>query len=193
MGRALRALGRLVTSPFILAVFVLPNLVFWSLTSFIPNTPEIAAFNLAVLGVSTAVIIAYGEAVVTTVIQGEKRDSSDYIAAGIVYGFAGLWTRSALSLTWRWLGQPAWLLNSDFINGILFLSMMAGLLHAVARGGLKDGRVPTQRWVRIGIICGAVVVVGMLVLHATDIFEGMRRWTTPSDTAPTPASFEQSD
>lgn len=147
--------------------FVLPQAIFGVLAYATEAATLIPALNIAMVALAVGVCVAFAPSMVRFFAGRGPVDRGDALSLGIfttwfATAFSGVW-----SLTWRWMGQPAWLANNDLVSYFRFIFVCGAVLHLVAPGAIED-RIPPTRWVKIGGAVALVVFVAFMALWALD-------------------------
>jgi hypothetical protein len=66
------------------------------------------------------------------------------------------------SISWRYLGGPDWLLESDIVSYALWLSACAAVFHLAAPGAIGE-MVPPRRWINLGILVAVLMFMSLLL------------------------------
>ncbi len=159
----------------LLLLFLLPNIVFVALAFATRNIHLIRAFNIVNLAVAVMVVIAYAPIVIDIFTNERTLGRSDWLGLGVWLSWSSTILLRLYSIAWKWMGQPDWLTDSDILSYGLFVQFSAGVLHLAAPGAL-NARVPTRRWINIGIFVGVFVLVAMVLGYFFDalVFDGLR-------------------
>jgi hypothetical protein len=153
--------------------FILPNLLFAAVAMSTDAGWLIGILNSLLISLAAGVCCAYGPAAIRILFTHDPIEDSDCLSLGIFISWGAIIELRAWSVVWRWMGMPAALTNTDFITYGLFMSATAAVLHLGAPGGV-NGRIPTTRWIKIGILVAAVVLLTILVswsLTTADLFD----------------------
>lgn len=157
---------KLVTRRLLL-LFLVPNIIFVALAFATRNIHLIGAFNIINLAVAVMVVIAYAPVVIDIFTNERPIDRSDWLGLGVFLSWQSTIMLRLYSIAWRWMGQPDWLTDSDILSYGLFVQFSAGILHLAAPGAL-NARVPTRRWINIGIWVGVFVLVALVLGYFFD-------------------------
>ena len=160
---------RLLPARFV-AFFLAPNLVFVGVALLVRAQTMIELFNAAQLALSIGVVVAYHKPVRDILWGKEPIDRGDWLALGIFLSWTGNLLLRLNSIIWRAMGRPDWFDNSQLANYALFMGMCAGAFHLAAPGAIGKGRVPTDRWVWIGILIASGVFAFLIAGYALDRF-----------------------
>lgn len=153
----------------LLLLFVVPNVIILALMILTPNVRLIGIFNALNLALSTWVVVAFSPVVFDVLLTNRHIDRADYLGMGIFLGWSSIIVLRTYSIVWRWLDQPLWLTDSDILNYGLFLQTCAAVLHLAAPDAIEN-RVPPRRWIKIGAVAGAVVLICLLMGYFFDAF-----------------------
>ena len=156
--------ARLLTAPIFLAI-VAWHLLWGSAALVIDPTPLIELMNGLVLAVACGVVVAYLPLMREAVFE-PRPASAQILTAGIWLAWLAVLENRLWSIAWRSLGQPEWLLDTDFTTHFIALSMLAGLFHLAGPEAI-NGRVPSREWIRLGVIVGSGALLAFLVAIAT--------------------------
>lgn len=148
-------------------LFVVPNLLIVGLMAGTPNVRLIGVLNALNLALATWVVVAFSPVVFDVLLSRRNIDRADYLGMGIFLGWSSTIVLRTYSIVWRWMDQPLWLTDSDILNYGLFLQTCAAVLHLAAPDAI-DNRVPPRRWIKIGAVAGAVVLIVLLMGYFFD-------------------------
>jgi hypothetical protein len=161
-------------------LLVLPALVFTLLAYFTEDRALILVFNIAQAATATAVVVAFTPEAMRILWSKAPMNRGSWMAYGIWVGWGFVLYGNALSLVWRFMGQPAWLVNSDWVSVRFFGGIIAATCHIIKPGELNE-KVPTREMIRIAVILGAAVAVGLTVVNWPEIqsaWRGKHAWMT---------------
>ena len=151
----------------LLLLFVLPNLIIFALMFAVRNVQLIGLFNVLNLCLAIWVVVAFCPVVFDVLLTVRPLDRADYLGLGIFLGWSStIWLR-LYSIVWRWFEQPAWLTDSDILNYGLFLQFCAAALHLAAPDAINN-RVPPRRWIKIGAVAAAAVLIALILGYFFD-------------------------
>lgn len=151
-----------------LAMFVAPNAAFIGAAWFTPPAQLIGLFSAILLALSIGVCVAYHRPVRDILFGDEPLERSDWLALGIFLSWFGNLILRLHSIIWRALGRPDWLENNHAISYSLFMIACAAAFHLAAPGAIGLKRVPTERWVKIGVLSAFGVFAATLLGYALD-------------------------
>jgi hypothetical protein len=179
-------------------MIVLPAVAFALLCLSTEDRALILTLNIVQASFATTVIVAFLPEVGRILFTREPMARASWLIYGIWISWVAVDYRTGLSLTWRLLGQPAWLVNSDFTSAYLFMGALGAMSHIIRPGGL-EARIPSREWIKIGLIAGLSVAVAGGLVWGHDIVETWRAKRVsmfrPHDTAvagPAPAAYSKS-
>lgn len=132
------------------------------MAAIIPNGVLTEFLRVAQIAVAVAVLVAYARDG-WAALQKHRPDNTEQLVLGICTGFVAVLGAGIWSLLWRLAGQPAWMYNSDTNAFLVFLVVLAGVLHVTAPGAIADS-IPPRRWVFWGILTGLTVLVCGIIL-----------------------------
>lgn len=155
-------------APRLWRMLVLPLLGFLALAWATEDRALILVLNIVQVGVATAVVVAFTPEVLRILLGRRDMTRGSWMAYGIWVSWGSIVWRTAESLVWRLLGQPPWIINSDLTSFYLFWGCVGAAAHIVKPGEL-DERIPPRETIRIGVIVGALVAVGLGVVYAPEI------------------------
>lgn len=143
------------------SLVLLPNLIFLAIIfAFGPRL--ISVLNVINFGLACGVVFAYLP-VAWGILKNDPNwpmDRAAYLGLGIFLSWLATLELRTYSMVWRWMGMPEWLSQSDVLTYALFTQLAAAVLHLAAPEAINS-RIPTRRWVNIGI--------GMVILMITAI------------------------
>lgn len=143
--------------------FVLPQIAFAVLALVTDATTLIPVLNMAMVALACGVCLAFAPAALRFFAGRGWMDQGDALSLGIFT----TWFASALngiwSITWRYLGKPEWLADTDLVSYFRYMLVCGAVLHLVAPGAIAD-RIPPAKWVRIGIRVAVVLFAAFLVV-----------------------------
>ncbi|MDB5177500.1 MAG: hypothetical protein JWN75_1168 [Candidatus Saccharibacteria bacterium] len=142
----------------LLYMFVLPNVLFAIVALATSASTLITVLNAALFAIAVGVCLAYGPPVVRILMTEDQMDTADWLGVGIFCSWASIVFIRAWSIVWRSMGKPEWLLESDIVTYALYLQLCAAIFHLAAPGGINS-RVPTRRWIDIGITVSVTIFV----------------------------------
>ena len=167
-------------------LLVLPAFVFFLLSYFTEDRALILVLNIAQAATATAVVVAFTPEVARILWSRTPMNRGSWMAYGIWVSWGFVIYRTVLSLVWRFLGQPTTLVNSDWVSVGFYGGVIGAICHIIKPGELNE-RVPTKEVIRIGLLLGGAVAVGLTVVNFPEIqaaWQGKHAWmTTRSDSA----------
>lgn len=175
-------------APRLWTLFIAPNIAFLAVALATEAFELISVLNIVVVALATNVCVAFAPNVVDAIFSKRAADKADYISIGIFSAWFSIILGACLSLVYRYLGEPRWLVDTDFTSYRNFMLACAAVFHLAAPGSIKD-RVPPIRWVRIGSIVAAAVFVALVALYSSDLRNAWRGVMTPHDHGAGPAGF----
>lgn len=123
---------------------VAANVLFFLAVTFV--SPE------SLLEIVISLSIAVGIGVVAAYIPGafralinDPRRGGQFLILGILAIWFALIGRSVWSYVYRYSGHPEWMVSDPILAYFVWLSVIGGLLHLLARGAL-DGNIPRSNW-----------------------------------------------
>lgn len=149
------------------ACFVFPQAMFAALAWTTEAATLIPALNVAMVALAVGVCVAFSPSVIRFFSGRGWMDQGDALSIGIFTTWFATALNGGWSLTWRYLGQPAWLANNDFVSYFRYMFVAGAILHLVAPGAIAD-RIPPAQWVRIGSAVAITVFVAFAVIWALD-------------------------
>ena len=147
--------------------FALPQVIFVGMAYSTEAVTLIPALNVAVVALAAGVCVAFAPSVIRFFAGRGWMDRGDALSLGIFTTWFAALLNGGWSLTWRWLGQPAWLANNDFVSYFRYMLVCGAILHLDAPGAIED-RIPPARWVKIGGTVALVVFIAFMALWAID-------------------------
>lgn len=167
----------IVRSPIAWAALILVVL-FILLKALLPQRLMLEVLRLLQTTMAIAVVTAYWPAALAIVRRG-RADLGEHLILGIVLAFIGVALSGVWALLWRLSDEPAWMYQSDFNGFLVYLSILACLLHITAPGAI-DGRVPTRNWIALGMAAGAAFFAAGIILvsrpNARAIVDVLEHW-----------------
>jgi hypothetical protein len=142
--------------------FILPNFLFAAVALSTDAGWLINIMNSLLISLAAGVCCAYGPAAIRILFTHDPIEDSDCLSLGIFISWGAIIELRAWSVAWRWMGMPVELTSTDVITYGLFMSATAAVLHLGAPGGV-NGRVPTARWIKIGILVAVIVLITILM------------------------------
>jgi hypothetical protein len=168
------------------ALVVLPVLIFAALAYFTEDRALILVLNIVQVAIAVSVVVAFTPEVFRILTSRTAMNRGSWMAYGIWMSWGSVIYRTVISLTWRFMGQPAWIVNSDLVSWGFFWGIVGAACHIIKPGELNE-RVPTRELIRIGLILGFAVAVGLTIVNGPEImaaWHGKHAWmTTRSDSA----------
>ena len=149
-------------------LFVGSHLVYVAIAFATADPQLIVVLNLAKVALASMVCVAFAPGVLAMMSTDDALDKESWLILGIFLSWFGSTYQGVFSLAWRYLGQPAWLVNSDIVSYPLFLICIAAVIH-VAVPAVIQGRLPTAKGIRIGVMVGLAVFIGLLAVYWQDI------------------------
>ena len=149
-------------------LFIVPNIVFGAIALLTPATGFITVLNAALVALALGVCLAYGPPVIAA-LTSDKRpmDRADWLGIGIFCSWFAVVVNRTWSISWRYLGRPDWLLESDIVSYALWLSACAAVFHLAAPGAIGE-MVPPRRWINIGILVAVLMFMSLLLGYDFD-------------------------
>jgi hypothetical protein len=150
-------------------LFVFPNLLFLAVAFWLPVEAMLIIFNGLATTMALGVCVAYAPAVLSIMFDDHGRiDRGDLLAVGIFCGWFAIIVRSAIQFYWRYLDQPADFLDNYFVLYAIWLMLCGATFHLLAPGTVSS-RVPTRRWVTVGIWVAAGGAIILFTLWWTGV------------------------
>lgn len=146
------------------ALFVLPNAVFLLIAYATDASWLINILNSVVLALAAGVCVAYAPGIYGILFTKEPAARHDWLVLGIFIAWMSMIEMRAWSIAWRWLGKPWQLVDSDFTSYGLFSLVIAAVMHLAAPGGVGN-RVPTVRWIKIGVWIAVAVFIAIVAMR----------------------------
>lgn len=141
-------------------LFIVPNIIFAVIALATNASSLILILNSALFAVAIGVCLAYGPPVGNILLSGRPFDRADWLGLGIFCSWFSIVVIRAWSISWRYLGKPEWLLESDIVTYALYLQLCAAVFHLAAPGAIGD-RVPPRRWINIGIAVAVLIFAAL--------------------------------
>jgi hypothetical protein len=114
--------------------------------------------NVAMLSLASAIVFAYAP-VLWQDLRFARLDRAAILSIGIFVSWGAVIYRTGCSIVWRLADKPVDWLDSGLWGLHLPLSCFAAICHLIAPEVLA-GRVPTRRWIKIGLIVASGVGLG---------------------------------
>lgn len=118
----------------------------------------IETVNVAMLSLASAVVVSYAP-VLWQDLHFARLDRAAILSIGIFVGWLAIIYRTGCSIVWRLVDKPVDWLDSALWGLHLPMSCFAALCHLIAPEVLA-GRVPTRKWIKIGILAAFGVGLG---------------------------------
>lgn len=154
--------------PRLWALVVAPLVAFGLMAYATEDRAFILALNIVQAAAASAVVVAFLPEIGRIIFGREPMRRDAWLVYGVWVSWCDVLYRTIESLVWRILGQPSWIINSDFTSAYLWFGIIAAISHIIRPGGLND-RVPAREWIRVGVIIGSAVLVALGVIYADDI------------------------
>jgi len=145
--------------------FILPQIIFLCSVLALGGSQLIEIFNILNLSLAVGVVVAYAPVVFNSIFSDRPLDRADWLGIGIFLSWFATIELRTYSIIWRWMDQPLWLTQSEILSYALFCQTTAAIFHLAAPGAINN-RIPTRRWINIGIAV-TLVVIGALALGLT--------------------------
>ena len=163
-----RGLWGLLSARLFWKICVLP-IIFWGLLAVLtPDPVLIIILRVFLIAFAVNVCVAYGHETFMILSERAPFDRQGKIIVGVFLSWSTYVYLSALSLIWRYYGQPPWVLNSDLASLPIFVGCGAAALHLSPH--VMHGRVPTRRLLYIGMILAIATAIALFAVYATDIY-----------------------
>lgn len=153
---------RVWTAPHLWAALAL-WILFWPVALMLPISWLFDIVNALSVSMAIGVVTAYLPGVIDS-IRRRGLSSGHYLVLGIVITWMATAVRNSWNWTWRWLGEPPWMINHIFVAFQVWVLFTAGILHMVAQDSI-DGRIPRENWLKlgkwvfVGVFSAALVIV----------------------------------
>ena len=134
---------------------------YWPVAFLAPNHYTIELLRIAQAAIGVTVVTAYMPMALRALLS-KNPDRVGQLSMGITLGFSSLVFSGLWFLLWRMGGQPAWMLSSEFAGFVIWMSILAGVLHVTAPGAI-NGMVPRRNLIILGLTMGAAVAIFLLV------------------------------
>ena len=149
-------------------LIVLPPALFVFLSYMTQDQALILILSVVLTAISTTATVAFTPEAFRIIHADVPMTRSSYLVYGIWVSWSANVYGACLGLFWRFVGEPDWIPDSDFTSLRLFLLCVAGACHVIKPDGLTE-HVPTREAIRVGLIVGAAVGIGLLIVYFPDI------------------------
>lgn len=129
----------------------------------IPEQPLRAGLDLFVLALSGAAAIMYSYPAIVAV-QAKQATRGNWLAFGVFCTQASLFLFRSASFAGRTFFSGRWRLDDDIASALLMLAAVGVIAHLAAGAATDDG-VPTEYWVKLGLLSGVVIFLTALALQ----------------------------
>ena len=171
-----------------LGLFVLPNIVFAVLAITAEALPLISILNLVVITLAVNICIAFAPSAIKSMFGTHQLNKVDFLTLGIFSVWFSIVLGTGMTLVWRYLGEPSWVIDNNFNSYRSFMLVCAAVFHLASPGSIHDA-VPSRRWIKIGAWIAAGVFAALLLLYASDVRQNFRLTIKPHDHGFSPSSF----
>lgn len=172
-------------------MFVLPWVVWAGIAYFTNDQALILIENIIRVSLAAAVVITYSRECFDVLFGRQPMNRGSWIAYGIWWGWASVAYAGLQTLVWRLLGQPMWIVNSDISSLGIFMACIGAVGHIAKPGDIND-ELPRREQIRIGLIIGGALAVGLTLVYLPVICNawngGESNWMPPrmEKAAPSP-------
>ncbi|MCX5495800.1 hypothetical protein OSH11_13885 [Kaistia dalseonensis] len=135
---------------------------YWPVALLFSGPGLIEVLNGALLGVSTAVLIAYLPEALRAAAK-PRLDKTDQLILGIVVTWIGTDLFRAWGIYSRVAGFPEWMRYSPMLGFLIYLFILGGVLHITAPNSIAD-HVPRAAWIRVGAAIGVGAFIAGLIV-----------------------------
>jgi len=154
--------GLLLRSPtFLLGCALIA--AFWGVASVVEFDTYFMVLNFTIILVEVLVLFGYLPAFLACLLRWPPNER-DQLIIGIWIAWSFDLVNRIWSLSWRFSGQPQWMLTSDFLTFMLFGRTIAAMLHVTAPTAV-EGIVSKTSWLKLGLAFGLGVVATMAVIY----------------------------
>lgn len=129
----------------------------------IPEAPLRTGLDLFVLALSGAASVMYSYPAIVAV-QAKQASRGQWLAFGVFCTQASLFMFRSASFASRTLFNGRWRLDDAAASALLMLAAVGVIAHLAAAAATDDG-VPTDYWVKLGLLSGAVIFLTALALQ----------------------------
>ena len=151
-----------------LSLYTLPLAAFAALSYATEDQALILILNIVLAAFATTIVVSFSGEQVRIAFDRGPMSRGAWFAFGIWWSWGAVDFRIGESLVWRYLNEPAWLINSDITSFGLFASCVGAIGHIVRPGDLAE-RLPRREVVKVALIAGAAVALGLAYLLWPDI------------------------
>jgi hypothetical protein len=146
-------------------------MAYWPVSLIVPRQILLEAVNGMLAALSIGVVMAFFPGAWWALRNRPYRmDGSHLLVLGITVIQIAVSVLFVWSWAYRFLDQPAWMVDHLFRGWIVYLLFLGGLLHLMA-GDMGTGKdntaLPTTGWIHIGAVVagglGILVMLGLLI------------------------------
>lgn len=149
-------------------MFLLPWIAFFVVAYLTNDTALILIGSIIRVSFAVAVVVTFTPAVYDIALGRKPMNRGSWIAYGVWWGWSSVAYSGIETLTWRLIGQPMWLVNSDVTSAGIFMAIIGGVAHIVRPGDLNE-HLPRREMIRVGLLTGAATAVGLTIIYLPEI------------------------
>jgi hypothetical protein len=147
-------------------VIMLAWVLYWPVVYFVPPRILLELINGIVAALSMGLVVAYAPGIWTlTRRMPYKMSGGDMLVFGITLVQISLAALFAWGWWYRYLDQPAWMIDHAFRGWMTYLLMLGSILHLLASDvGVVNNAIPERGWVHLGLATFIGLAIGTVVL-----------------------------